>query len=265
METILKQMAGPKQSEISMDCKCPICNGTGWESYIGDNGYEYVRECSCGLNKREIMAKKLNFANIPDAFKEMRLANFSKDVYRNPESTKIIDVDCRAVNWWITQLEKMKTEGMGLYLYSNCKGSGKTRMATSIANELIYEHGMNVKFATSIQIINEIKASWNNEEGMTEHQLLDDLSKAEVLVIDDFGIETVKDWIAEKIYQIINSRYINKLITIFTSNLSVDELTYDDRITNRIREKCYMLAFPNESIRNYIGERNMAELKAAIA
>ena len=100
---------------------------------------------------------------------------------------------------------------------------------------------------------------------MTEHQLLDDLAKAEVLVIDDFGIETVKDWIAEKIYQIINSRYINKLITIFTSNLSVDELTYDDRITNRIREKCYMLAFPNESIRNYIGERNMAELKAAIA
>ena len=182
---------GPRQNETSTESKCPICNGTGWESYVGDNGYEYVRECSCGLNKREIMAKKLNFANIPDAFKEMRLANFSKDVYRNPESTKIIDVDCRAVNWWITQLEKMKTEGMGLYLYSNCKGSGKTRMATSIANELIYEHGMNVKFATSIQIINEIKASWNNEEGMTEHQLLDDLAKAEVLVIDDFGIETV--------------------------------------------------------------------------
>lgn len=100
-------------------------------------------------------------------------------------------------------------------------------MVTSIANELIYEQDMSVKFATSVQIINEIKASWDKEEGMSEHQLLDDLAKAEVLIID--------------------------------------ELAYDDRITNRIRERSYMLAFPNESIRNYISERNMAELKAAIA
>lgn len=93
------------------------------------------------------------------------------------------------------------TEGMGLYFYSNCKGSEKTRMVTSIANELIYEQNMSVKFATSVQIINEIKASWDKEEGMSEHQLLDDLAKAEVLITDDFGMETVRDWIAEKIYQ----------------------------------------------------------------
>lgn len=255
---------GPMQKKNSTDCKCPICNGSGWESCIGENGYEFVKECTCGLRKKYRMEKKLRFANLPEAFKDMRLSNFRKDIYRSSESAKIIDADCKAVDWWLDQFERMKSEGMGLYFYSTCKGSGKTRMATSIANELIYERNMNVKFATSVQIINEIKASWNKEEGVSEHQLLDDLSSAEVLIIDDFGIETVRDWIAEKIYQIINQRYINKLITIFTSNHSIDELSYDDRITNRIREKCYMLAFPNESIRNYIGERNMAELKAAI-
>lgn len=257
-------MDGLMQKKTSTESKCPICNNTGWEPYTGEDGYEYMRHCRCGLIKKQIMARKLSFANIPNAFKDMRLSNFRKDIYRSVESVKIIDIDCKAVDWWIAQIEHMKAEGMGLYMYSNCKGSGKTRMATSIANELIYEYDMNVKFATSVQIINEIKASWDKEEGMTEHQLLDDLSKAEVLIIDDFGIETVRDWIAEKIYQIINQRYINKMITIFTSNLSVDELAYDDRITNRIKEKCYMLAFPNESIRNYISERNMAELKAAI-
>lgn len=258
-------MDGLLQKKTSTESKCPICKGTGWEAYTDENGYEYVKECRCGMIKKQNMSRKLAFANIPDAFKEMRLSNFQKDVYRRDESAKIIEVDCKAVDWWLGQIARMKSDGMGLYLYSNCKGSGKTRMATSIANELIYEHGMSVKFATSVQIINEIKASWDKEEGVTEHQLLDDLAKAEVLIIDDFGIETVRDWIAEKIYQIINQRYINKLITIFTSNLSIDELAYDDRITNRIREKCYMLAFPNESIRNYISERNMAELKAAIA
>lgn len=259
-----KIIVGPMQKKNSTDCKCPICNGTGWEPYIGDRGYEFFKECRCGLLEKHRMKKKLSFASIPDSFKDMRLSNFRKDIYRSDESAKIIDIDCRAVDWWMNQIDRMRTEGMGLYLYSKCKGSGKTRMATSIANELIYVLNMSVKFATSVQIINEIKASWNKEEGVSEHQLLDDLSKAEVLIIDDFGMETVRDWVEEKLYQIINQRYINKLITIFTSNHSIDELSYDDRITNRIREKCYMLAFPNESIRNYIGERNMAELKAAI-
>ena len=100
---------------------------------------------------------------------------------------------------------------------------------------------------------------------MTEHQLLDDLSKAEVLIIDDFGIEKVKDWIEEKLYHIINARYINRLITIFTSNLPIERLDYDDRITNRIKEKCFPLVFPNESVRDYIAEENFSRLKEIMA
>lgn len=122
-----------------------------------------------------------------------------------------------------------------------------------------------MKFATSVQILNEIKASWNKEEGMTEHQLLDDLSRAEILVIDDFGIERIKDWIEEKLYHIINSRYINRTITIFTSNLPIDGLEYDDRITNRIKERSFPLAFPNESVRDYIAEANFSRLKEVMA
>lgn len=252
------------QKERSMDYKCILCRDTGIVMYEKD-GLEFAKECSCGLRKKEHLQKMLSFANIPDAFMDMSLDTFRKDVYRYEESKEIIEVNYKAITWWLSEIERMKKDGMGLYLYSNCKGSGKTRMAASIANELIHKYDMSVKFATSVHIINEIKASWDKEDGMSEHKLLEELSYAEVLVIDDFGIETVRDWIGEKIYQIINQRYINKRITIFTSNLSIDELQYDDRITNRIREKCYMLAFPNESIRNYISEMNMAELRAAIA
>lgn len=258
-------MDGLQQNEISTEYRCSKCRDTGWENYTDDKGYEYTRECSCGIRKRQILEKRLRFANIPEAFKKMRLNTFSRNIYRNPESLRIIEIDCKAVDWWFDNIERMKAEGKGLYLYSNCKGNGKTRMVASIANELVCEHGMNVKFATSIQIINEIKASWDKNDKTTENQLLNDLSTVEVLIIDDFGIESVKDWISEKIYQIINQRYINNLITIYTSNLAVDELTYDDRIVNRIVEKSYMLRFPEESIRTYINEQNMAELKAAIA
>ena len=83
-------------------------------------------------------------------------------------------------------------------------------------------------------------------------------------MIDDFGLEAVKDWIVEKLYQIINARYIDNKITIYTSNSNPDALEYGDRIINRIKEKSYILAFPNESVRNYIAEQNMADLKSVI-
>ena len=249
---------------ISTGCKCPKCQDSGWE-IVEENGNSYARECSCGIRKREVLGRKLKFANIPDAFKEVRLDNFRLDVYRRDDSQTIIEKDCKAIGWWLDDIASMKEQGMGLYLYSSTRGSGKTRMAASIANELIYNKGMSVKFATSVQILNEIKASWNREDGMTEHQLLDDLSRAEILVIDDFGIERIKDWIEEKLYHIINSRYINRLITIYTSNLPIDCLEYDDRITNRIKERSFPLAFPSESVRDYIAEHNMSRLKAVMA
>ena len=244
--------------------KCPKCSGSGW-ILSEENGVTFAKECDCGTRRKDSLRNSLQFANIPDTFAEARLDSFRKDIYRREESRVIIEKDCKAIKWWLDNIQVMKEQGTGLYLYSGAKGSGKTRMAVSIANELIYNKGISVKFATSIQILNEIKASWKETEGLTEHQLLDDLSKAEVLIIDDFGIETVKDWIEEKLYHIINTRYINRMITIFTSNLAMDDLGYDDRIINRIKEKNFPLTFPNESVREYIAEDNLNKLKAVMA
>ena len=156
--------------------------------------------------------------------------------------------------------EQMIADGTGLYLVSDAKGSGKTRMAASIANELMHENGYPVKFATSIQIINEIKATWN-EQGLSESQLLNQLTRIKILVLDDFGTETVKDWIAERVYHIVNERYVNKLPTIYTSNKTYSQLAYDDRITNRIMERSIEVPFPEESIRKRIAEEREKEMK----
>ena len=154
---------------------------------------------------------------------------------------------------------------MGFYLYSPTKGCEKTRFAISLANELLKMEKCSVKFATSIEILNEIRATWNKDYEYTEQQLLEGLTRVDVLIIDDFDTETPKDWTQEKFYQIINERYMNNLITIYTSNMAIDNTDYDERIKNRIKEKSYQLTFPNESIREQISKWNQEELKAVIA
>lgn len=252
--------------ECLADESCPVCHGTGWE-IVEDGGQGTGRECSCGLRQRQIMNNRLSFACIPEAFKDVKIENFNVNAYENENSRNKAATALNAIRYWLNDFGSMHERGMGLYLYSEAKGSGKTRMAASIANELMHEKHMQVKFATSLQILNEIKASWdarNKEECESERTLLDHLAQAAILIIDDFGIEQAKDWIVERFYQIINSRYVDKRITIFTSNARLDMLRYDARITNRIKEMSFQIPFPEESVRDSIAKQNMNELVQGI-
>ena len=240
-----------------------MCDDTGWEQYT-ENGYDFVRECKCGIRQKRIMNGRLSFANIPEAFVNVRIDSFNTDAYEEEKSRTRAVHSLKAIEYWYKSFDEMNQRGMGLYLYSEAKGSGKTRMAVSIANELIHEKHIQVKFATSLQILNAIKKSWDGEGEQSESDLLAYLSKTDVLIIDDFGTEQVKDWIGERFYQIINARYIDKRVTIYTSNVRLDDLKYDDRITNRIKERTFLVPFPEESVRNIIAKRNMSELVQGI-
>lgn len=207
------------------------------------------------------MNGRVSFADIPDGFKDVRISNFDETVYKDANSQNKIHTAVKAIKYWLNNFVSMQDRGMGLYLYSDIKGSGKTRMAVSIANELIYGKKIQVKFSTSLQILNEIKASWDRQiRECSESKLLNFLCTSEILIIDDFGTEQAKDWIGERFYQIINSRYVDKKITIFTSNSRLDLLKYDDRITNRIKERTFQIPFPEESVRDIIAMQNMREL-----
>lgn len=261
----LVQSAVMHAKDSSMGCRtiteqndeCPICHDTGWEFYKDEAGTERTRKCSCGLIDKRIMDRQRAYADIPEMFKRYTLQNFGTSVYKDREAIK--KVSDTSV-YWFRNLDSMLGDGVGLYISSHIKGSGKTRYAASVANELMNEYGYPVKFATSIQIINEIKATWNDNSTISESQLLNQLKTIKFLVLDDFGTETVKDWISERYYFIINERYVNNLPTIYTSNWHIDELKYDDRITNRILEKSIQINFPEESVRGMIAKQREMEM-----
>lgn len=234
-----------------------VCGGSGWVVTESGDGYTVAKECSC--RNKLLETKRLNFANIPVAFKDMRLNNFSYSVYKQNESKQKIILACKLIKKYLENFKEYQEKGMGLYIHSDTKGSGKTRMVASIANELIRQQ-IQVKFATSTAILQEIKRTWEKGSTYTESGLLDALSNTSVLIIDDFGTETYKDWIGEKFYQIVNDRYVNKKITILTSNYSLENIGYDTRIINRLKEITFQISFPEESIREYIAKENRQEI-----
>ena len=236
---------------------CPICHGDEWVLEIID-GKEVATPCIC--RAKAIRKRRMAFAELPDGLSDIRLASFSISVYTNEESRQKARIACQIVKEYLDMFKDAKRKGMGLYICSETKGSGKTRMAASIANELMEKHNTQVKFSTSMRILTEIRRSYDPGTAMTESQLLSALSTTEVLVIDDFGTERVTDWVKDKFYEIINNRYVDKKVTIFTSNEPIEDLKYDDRITNRIKEMCYQVNFPEESVRDHIADKNMQDM-----
>lgn len=235
---------------------CLKCRDTGWIKSI-KNGKEYFSECQC--RKKEMNQRRMAFANIPSAFCDMRLNTFNTSVYKLEQSRIIIHLACKCIAEYLRDFEWEYSQGRGLYLFSEVKGSGKTRMAASIANELV-DRGYQVKFALSAEILQEIKRTWDRENNLSESRLLNQLQETEILIIDDFGMEQAAAWINEKFYQIINGRYVDRRVTIFTSNYSLRQLKYNDRITSRIEEVSYIIGFPEESIREQIASAKNKEM-----
>ena len=223
---------------------CPKCNGKGY--YFID--YNTVRECECGLWEQERQESKLRFATIPETYKNVRLADWKISNY-NPEYKEKAKAIILSAKNYFDNLDEFEEQGKGFFFWSETKGSGKTMLTAAIANELVSKYRRFAKFATSLDILDEIRSTYNKDSEESESKLLNDLSRADFLIIDDFGTERVTDWVGEKFYQIINGRYINKKVTFFTSNHDLKTLKYDERILSRIRERSFLVHFPEQSIR----------------
>ena len=97
-------------------------------------------------------------------------------------------------------------------------------------------------FTTEVEILDRIKATFNNKEEETEQKIYRELTRNTLLVIDDIGKTRPKDYsfVQSVIFRIIDSRYVNEQPTIITTNL--DYVDFEEHIggacADRLREMC---------------------------
>jgi DNA replication protein DnaC len=250
---------------VPLEPNCKYCNDSGWVESRHDAEGLFYKECPyCNLIDKLERKSKLSFANVPHIYRNNRIEDFRTDVYSTKEQRTSAETVLNTVKYWFEDFEDQAKEGRGLYFSSYAKGSGKTFLMSAIANRLL-DMGREVKFATSLEILNEIKKTWErkNHPETTEREgdLLEQLANCEILIIDDFGTEQAKDWINDRFYSIINARYNNRKITCYTSNVPLCNLKYDERITSRIKGTCYAMNFPDEDVRTKIGREAHKELQ----
>lgn len=146
-------------------------------------------------------------------------------------------------------------KGAGLYFYSKEKGTGKTFLSTILGNELSMR-GRRVRWYGMTNLLQEIKAGYDRDSSTSGAEVINLCRNAEVLILDDIGVERQTAWVNETMYTILDWRMTQCKPTIFTSNHRPHELSYDERIIDRITRMTELVEMPEESIRKKLNAKN---------
>lgn len=234
---------------------CPVCRGLPWalisvplpQIYARLEGTEFAQDyreaavCpSCGGYLRHKSASARSRSYLPDSFRAARLKDFDWGAY--PSDTSIIK---RVVLDFVDGFEAWREHGLGLYLFSETQGSGKTFLASCVAGELMEKYHLSVKFLSVSRLLDAAQAE---REG--ESRMIGELCDADVAILDDLGQKkTGSAYLDDVLFKVIDQRYQSKRPILVTSNLSVLDLQTDSRTVDRLAAMTQEIKMPEFSVR----------------
>jgi len=222
---------------------CPKCQGTGWERMPDAR----VRRCACRTVSR---TSSLDDASrIPRRYDE---CNFDSYFPLNPSQEAALMFARRVA-------DEYPNLDIGLLFIGTC-GIGKTHLAVSILKALL-EKNIPCLFYDFRDLLKEIQDSWNSQTQTSEMDILSAVYQAEVLVLDELGASKPTEWVKDTMTHVINKRYNDKKVTIFTSNyLDAKTNPYDEtlqervgvRLRSRLHEMCKVITITGDDYRKTV-------------
>jgi DNA replication protein DnaC len=213
------------------DPNCPHCKGSGYlrkDLPLGHPDFGRIEICTCRqADIQSLIRERLFSISHLDELKDLTFETFNPRGrvglgQRQQESIE------RAFN----QARAFTETLAGWLLIQGGYGSGKTHLAAAIANECV-SRGVPTLFLTVPDLLDTLRFTYDAED-VTFEERFDQIRNATLLVLDDFGTQSATAWAQEKLFQILNYRYINHLPLVITTNLSLEEL--EGRMRSRLSD-----------------------------
>ncbi len=151
-----------------------------------------------------------------------------------------------ATRFW-QQYPKWELRNKGLYIWSKTKGSGKTFLACCLAGSIQVKYRKTVKFVSAVEYLQAVKESF--KQGPEVPNRVFGYMNCDLLVLDDLGSEKQSEWADQELFRLIDHRACEGKPVIITSNVPMEALKCDGRISNRLADMCVSVAMPEISIR----------------
>ncbi|MDE2952417.1 MAG: ATP-binding protein [Chloroflexota bacterium] len=159
-------------------------------------------------------------------YQHMRFETFSTDSGFADEVDNLKNALQMAVEW--SENPERWLFIMGEY------GSGKTHLAAAIAYDL-HERGHDVMFRTVPDLLDFLRLSFNPRSDARFDKRFHEIVNVPFLVLDDLRLASATPWAKEKLFQIIDYRYLSRMPTVITSSETIEET--DERLATRLLDR----------------------------
>jgi len=213
------------------DPNCPHCHGAGYlrrDLPLGHPDFGKLEICTCRQADvmRAVRERLFSLSHL-DELIELTFETFQPRgrIGLGEWQANLLEIAYNTARQYAASLH-------GWLLLQGGFGCGKTHLAAAIANFAV---GMGVPtlFLTVPDLLDLLRFSFNSEDTTFEDRF-NEIRNAPLLVLDDFGTQNATAWAQEKLFQIVNYRYINRLPLVVTANVSLDEI--EDRIRSRLKD-----------------------------
>jgi DNA replication protein DnaC len=213
------------------DPNCPFCHGVGFvrqDLPIDHPDFGRLQICVCRQQAVQNASQKRLFhlSNL-DALDAMTFETFKVE-----GRSGLADNQIQSLQIALSAARQYAANLNGWLLLMGGYGSGKTHLAAAIANFAV-SLGVPALLLTVPDLLDWLRFSYDSTESSFE-QRFEEIRSIRLLVLDDLGTQNATPWAQEKLFQIMNTRYINRLPTVITTNLELDEI--EGRIRSRLED-----------------------------
>jgi DNA replication protein DnaC len=233
---------------------CPECGGTEWVLEAVE-GRKQARPCVCRDGR--VRNQCLEAAHIPERYRDCNFQNFSDN---HASLTRAKQIGREFVDMY-------PAVEAGLLLVGPA-GRGKTHLACAILSELAGTKGVAGVYADFSDLLMKIQTSFRSDADSSKESILQPYADVELLVLDELGASKPHPWVLDVLYNLLNTRYNRKKITIVTSNFEDEPDTaagerdrLEDRVGSRIRsrlfEMCLLVPLRGDDFRKTVVQGRM--------
>src|SRR3989304_380936 len=222
---------GARRSELLGDPNCPHCGGLGYlrvDIPLGHPDFGKLQICTCrqGRVSQQVHRRLFALSNL-DELRNLTFENFQPHgrIGLGPHQVDSLE---RAYN----HARQFAQTLNGWLFIEGPYGCGKTHIAAAIANFAV-GLGVSTLFLTVPDLLDALRFAYSDPEAIFEERF-EEIRRSPLLILDDFGTQNATAWAQEKLFQILNYRYINRLPTVVTTNLGLEEI--EGRIRSRLQD-----------------------------
>lgn len=199
---------------------CMLCKDAGWLRYdvpFGDPNFGQLQRCPC--RHAQSVAKQRAYSGL-----DLGSAD--------PRTFDTFNPDLPGVGEAFRRCRDYADQPSGWLILTGPYGTGKSHLAMAIGQAVLRRGGSAI-FVTAPDLLDSLRETFDLP-GESFEARFSRYRNADLLILDDIGTQHLTSWGREKMFQLVNHRWIRALPTVFTTNEPLS--SFDGRIASRLTD-----------------------------